>query len=257
MSRGGKRDGAGRPTKDGIARKRLTVAIREDLLAELTRQAEAQGCSLSDRVNTLLASQLREQPANRPAQAKPSSRKPATVAASAPTVAAAPAATDDAAFYDQLMSQVDAFDRELTAMQLDDEQAEPVPTYQQLSKLVRRWQNNRSTVNRRTQAVQYWRKAYRQDKAFRKAVDRIISLNPDGLRDLILDGQFSLSSHKEVLALAELPSDTLKRTLARMLEGQALKQALGTEAEAFRQLATNHGRQKDSLFSRYYFFEEL
>ena len=257
MSRGGKRDGAGRPTKDGIARKRLTVAIREDLLAELMRQAEAQGCSLSDRVNTLLASQLREQPASRPTQAKPSARKPAPVAAATPPAPAAPAATGDAAFYDQLMSQVDAFDRELATMELDDEPADPVPTYQQLSKLVRSWQNQRPAVNRRTQAVQYWRKAYRQDKAFRQALDRIVSRAPEGLRDLVLDGHFPLSSHKEVLALADLPADTLKRTLARMLEGQGLKQALGTEAEAFRQIAEEHARKLDALFTRYYFFEEL
>lgn len=60
MSRGGRRQGAGRPLKDGIARKRQTIALRKDILDELTRQAAEQNGSLSDCVNALLAEQLSE-----------------------------------------------------------------------------------------------------------------------------------------------------------------------------------------------------
>lgn len=259
MTRGGKRDGAGRPTKDGIPRKKLTLALRTDLLAQMTGQAEALGISLADHINHLLAAQLQQTvPAARqkpPVPAQDKARRPAS-----PKIAVS--ASAELLPFDQLLQQLDEFDRELTAP-LDDEQpdtqaAEPVPSYQELQSLVRNWQFNRYPVNRRSQQVQYWRKAYRKDKAFRMAVDHIAAKAPNGILDLLLDGLFPLGSHKEVLGLADLPADTLKCALVRMLKGERdLKQALGSAAETFRQAVTVHARQKDPLFTTYYFFEEI
>lgn len=233
MSRGGKREGAGRPTKDGIGRKRLTVALREDILAELARQAEALDCSISDRVNILLAQQLTGAtvPAIRPADKAAAVQRESGKAPGKPFGPDRRPATDE---------------------------AEPVPSYRELDELVKKWLYRAPSVNRRSQQIQYWRKAYRKDKAFRDALDRLAGRVHPGLKDLLLDNHLPLSSHKEVLALADLPADTLKLTIARLLRGtRSLKNALGAAAETFRQIATAQARQSDKLFTNYYFFEEL
>lgn len=58
-TRGGKREGAGRPPKEGVRRKRRTLALRIDLLARLKQQAAEQGCSLADVINASLHNALR------------------------------------------------------------------------------------------------------------------------------------------------------------------------------------------------------
>ncbi|MDZ4056189.1 MAG: hypothetical protein U1D69_04350 [Polynucleobacter sp.] len=233
MSSGGRRKGAGRPTKDGIGRKRLTVALREDLLAELTHQAEALKCSLSDRVNALLAEQFveRNAPVSNPLNKAAAARMELKQAPENPSGSVRP---------------------------VGDEETESVPSYRELDELVKKWLYRASSVNRRSQQIQYWRKAYRKDKAFRDALDTLAGKVHSGLKDLLLDNHLPLSSHKEVLALAELPADTLKLTIARLLRGtQSLKNALGAAAETFRQIAAAQARRSDKLYTSYYFFEEL
>lgn len=237
MSHGGKRTGAGRPFKDGIARKRQTVALREDILTELLRQAAVMGCSLSDRVNALLSEQL-----------KP---KPDQAAAPAPGLAGGTPAIGGK------LKQPRSARPDPEPLPASDKH-ESVPSYRDLDSLVKKWRYRLSPVNRRTQEVQYWRKAYRQHKAFRDAVDRLAARTHAGLRDFLLDGLLPLGSHKEVLALAELPDDTLKRCMASLLKGErSLKLALGPAAETFRQIVSSQVRQADPLYTQYYFFEEL
>lgn len=237
MSRGGKRQGAGRPTKDGIARKRQTVVLREDLLAELTRQATELGCSLSDRVNALLAEQLTAKAQQTPTPApNPAGKSPAAVHKQQPPQLAKPAPTPGPAV----------------------EESEPIPSYRELDELVRKWQLRQGYINRRSQKIQYWRKAYRQDKGFRTALNKLATLTHSGIRELLLDDLLPIGSHKEVLALAELPRAVVKLTIVRFLRGEgSLKRALGTEAETFRQLIIGQVSQTDPLYRRYYFFEEL
>lgn len=263
MARGGRREGARRPFKSGVPRKKLTLAIRTDLLAQLVPQAQAKNISLADHINQLLADQLQQ---TAPAAAQ---KAPVPAKAQAPVTPTqlpeprkiAASASAEPLPFDELLQQLDAFDRELAAP-LDDEQpetqtAEPVPSYLEMKALVQKWQFG-SSANRRTQEVQYWRKAYRKDKAFRMAVDHIAVKTANGMRDLLLDGLLPLSSHKEVLGLADLPPEILNRTLFQILKGQrSLKQALGSDAETFRQAVTVHARQQDSLYTRYYFFEEI
>lgn len=246
MTRGGKRDGAGRPTKDGIPRKRVTVALREDLLAELVRQAEALGISLADHINHLLVAQLQ--------LSSPAEVQVETNIAQTPAPLAGQG--DDLAMLDQMLKQVDDIDRELATMPLDADEAEAVPTCKELEILLRRWTSIH--INRRSNEIQYWRKHYRQDKSFREAMDHLAAWTHERFRDLLLDNRLPLATHDEALALSVLPAKVLKITAARLLKGERdLKQALRGYEEAFRQVVTQRSREKDPSHSAYYFSSEL
>lgn len=255
MTRGGKREGAGRPTKDGIPRKKLTLALRTDLLAQLTGQAEALGISLADHVNHLLATQLQPTaPAARLTKTRPQ------IENSIPnlkfTVQADQIHEEDPGLYDRLLKQVDDFDRDLAALPLEDAKSEKIPTYKELASLLQGWTSG--YINRRSQQVQYWRKHYRQDGAFRKAMDHLGAWTHEHFRDLLLDNRLPLATHDEALALSVLPAKALKITAVRLLKGERdLKRALKGYEETFRQAVTQQRLQADPSRSAYRFESEL
>lgn len=254
MTRGGKRKGAGRPTKDGISRKKLTLALRTDLLAQLIGQAQALGISLADHVNQLLAAQL--QPAAsaaKPGKALPTLEK--SLPTHKPATPAKPSQAADLTLFDRLLKQVDDLDREL-ARPLEEEESERVPTPKELQSLLQGWDGN--YINRRSQPVQYWRKHYRQDPAFRKAMDHLAAWIHADFRELLLDNRLPIGTHDEALALSVLPAKALKLTAARLLKGERdLKQALKGFEETFRQAVTHQRRQADPSRSAYRFDSEL
>lgn len=270
--RGGKRKGAGRPAQSGIPRRRLTVALREDLLVEMTHQAKALKISLNDHLNHLLAAQLQlsvfalDQTGDKE-QIEKSTKKALVVGeVTSRTNKDSIAQTlplpfeenqgGDLAVYDQLLKQVDDFDRELEALPLDDDEAPAVPTSKELEVQLRAWTSIH--INRHSKEVQYWRKQYRQDKAFRKAMDHLAAWTHERFRDLVLDNRLPLASHDEALALSLLPAKALKITAVRLLQGERdLKQALKGYEETFRQAVTHQRRETDPSRSAYRFESEL
>lgn len=249
--RGGKRKGAGRPAQSGIPRRRLTVALREDLLVEMTQQAEGLKISLNDHLNDLLAAQLKLSvlalgQANAEGQIEKSSKYQTLPLPFEENQRV------DLTVYDQLLKQVDDLDRELASLPLEEELP---PTYQELEQQLWRWSSQ--YVNRHAKEIQYWRKHYRQDKAFWEAMDRLASRTHTRFRELLMDNRLPISSHEEALALAELPAKTLKVVASRMLKGEKdLKQALKGHEEKFRQAVTQFRRQKDPLKLAYRFASE-
>lgn len=68
-----------------------------------------------------------------------------------------------------------------------------VPSYNKLDELVRKKLNRQtSSVNYRFEQIQYWRKAYHKDQAFRIAVNKIAGKMHDGIRELLLDNNLPL-----------------------------------------------------------------
>lgn len=254
MTRGGKRDGAGRPTKDGIPRKKLTLALRTDLLAQLIGQSQALGMSLADHVNQMLAAQLQPSAsAAEPVKAQVSFEK--SIPNQKPAAPAVQSQKVDPTLYDRLLKQVDDLDREL-ALPLDDDESEKVPTPKELQSLLQGWTGN--YINRRSQPIQYWRKHYRQDGAFRKAMDHLAAWTHADFRDLLLDNRLPIGTHDEALALSVLPAKALKLTAARLLKGERdLKRALKGYEESFRQAVTHQYRHADPSRSAYRFDSEL
>lgn len=226
MTRGGKRDGAGRPTKDGISRKRVTVALREDLLTALLEQAKYKDISLADQINHLLADQLQllDLPTG---QVKAPAEQNQVVKNKEPNPVAIP---------------------------LEEDKTETVPTYQELEKQLRNWGNN--NINRHSNVIQYWRKRYRKDKTFREAMDRLAARTHEQFRNLLLDNRLPLAMHEEALALSELPPKLLKLTASRLLKGEKnLKLAVQGFEELFREAATRY--LETTLGSAYAFPSEL
>lgn len=255
MARGGKRKGAGRPAPSGIPRRRLTVALREDLLSEITQQAEGLKISFNNHLNDLLAAQLKSfvlapDQIDAVGQIEKSSKYQTLPLPFEENQGV------DLAVYDQLLKQVDALDRELAVLPPDEDEAESPPTYQELEQQLWCWSSQ--SVNRHAKEIQYWRKHYRQDKAFWEAMDRLASRTHTRFRELLMDNRLPITFHEEALALAELPAKTLKIVASRMLKGEKdLKQALKGHEEKFRQMATRHMRKANPLSSAYVFVSEL
>lgn len=142
--------------------------------------------------------------------------------------------------------------------QTDVETVSPAPSFQELKKLAQKRLENLPPINRHSLEVQFWRRAYRKDQAFREAVDRLAQQTGPGTKALLLDNQLPFRSQSEVIALATLPTSILKTAIAAVLKGeQSLKTALGDAAEQFRQLVIETAQKSDPKYSHYYFFEEL
>lgn len=255
MTRGGKRKGAGRKAQIGIHRRRLTVALREDLLSEIIHQAEALKISLNDHLNHMLAAQLQSS-VFAPDQTGDKEQIEKSTKYQTIPLPFEENQGGDLAVYDQLLKQVDDFDRELEVLPLDDEEAPAVPTSKELEVQLRAWTSIH--INRHSKEVQYWRKQYRQDTAFRKAMDHLAAWTHERFRDLVLDNRLPLATHDEALALSLLPAKALKITAARLLQGERdLKRALKGYEETFRQAVTHQRREIDPSRSAYRFESEL
>lgn len=255
MTRGGKRKGAGRKAQSGIHRRRLTVALREDLLVEITHQAEGLKISLNDHLNDLLAAQL-QLSVLAPGQANAGGQVEKSTKYQTLPLPFEENQGVDLAVYDQLLKQVDDLDRELAVLPPDEDETESPPTYQELEQQLWRWSSQ--YVNRHSKEIQYWRKHYRQEKDFWEAMDRLASRTHARFRELLMDNRLPISSHEEALALAELPANQLKIVASRMLKGEKdLKKALKGYEEKFRQTATRHKRKANPLSSAYVFVSEL
>ena len=232
MSSGGKRSGAGRPTKGDLPRKAVTVSIELPLLKALRQQAEVLNVSLADVFNLRLKESMQKQP------------KPDETTNSA---------------YTELIRLSDEFEQKLNAP-LDEDLNElpPVPTYQELEAGIQEMRRTRIEVNRSKAEIQYWRKRYRQDRSFKSAMNQLGRHTHAEFPNVIMDNVTPVKLHREALALACLEPDQQKLVAFRLLNREKdLKKAVAGFVESFREAAKAIDRQEGSLIPAYYFSSEM
>jgi len=129
-----------------------------------------------------------------------------------------------------------------------------LPTSLDFSRLIfQRWHGY--TINRRSNEVQFWRRLYKSDAEFRKALDLLVKNTCRELQGLILDGKV-FSAPYELIALANSEHSFQVHCLYRLLQGKSLLQAVEEQKETFRQSVIEVRKIRENK-DYYYFFEEL
>lgn len=133
-----------------------------------------------------------------------------------------------------------------------------IPTYEELKDKIDDYIAQREPAKRGSKAVQYWRKRFRSDKAFRTAIYHLGKQTHKDFSQLILDNFTPFQQHCEAVALSTLDSKQQKIIVGRILGGEKdLQQAVSGYEDLFRQSAATHSAQDDALKNYYYFPSEL
>jgi len=227
MTSGGKRPGAGRPTKGKDQRKAVTVSIELPLLEALRQEAKLSKLSLADVFNQRLKKSLASSP---------------------------PETVNDG--YSEILRLSDELNQELNAA--TDENLNPLPAVPSLEAIRESLFQmcQRQYVDRHSKAVQYWRKHYREDKHFRRTMDKMGRLLHKDLVTLIFDAVLPINTHEEALALTCLEDDQLKIAVYRLLNGeQDLKVVMSGFEETYRD-AVKQMLNQAGKFAEYFYLSE-
>jgi hypothetical protein len=227
MGSGGKREGAGRPTKGKNQRKAVTVSIELPALAALRQEARFSRLSLADVFNQRLKTSLETSP-------------PEILSAS----------------YSEILNLSYQLDQEIKAATDENlKRLPPVPSVEKLRKSLSRM-CQRQNVDRHSKAVQYWRKHYREDKRFRRMMDQIGRLLHKDLVTLIFDAVLPIKTHQEALALTCLEYDHFRIVIGRLLKGERdLKKAMSGFEETYRD-AVKLMLKQEGRFTEYFYLSE-